>query len=137
SERVGPALAAAIEGSRPVLEGLGTAIGVVAGWMRDTLVPAVQAFIATDIVPKLQAAKEIFDAIAPAVGELAVAVGERLQPPLMAVLEFVGGHKEILAGVAVVIGGALVAAFVSWAVSATGAAVATVAALAPVVAIGL
>ncbi|MBI2764853.1 MAG: hypothetical protein HYX53_02950 [Chloroflexi bacterium] len=137
SQHVGPALASAIEASRPVLEGLGTAIGVVGGWMRDTLVPAVQAFIATDIVPKLQAAKEIFDAIAPAVADLAVAVGERLKPPLMAVLEFVGAHKEILAGVAVVIGGALVAAFVSWAVSATAAAVATVAALAPVIAIGL
>jgi len=137
AEHVGPLLASAIEGSKPILEGLGAAVGVVASWMRDSLVPAVRDFVATDIVPKLQAAKEIFDAIAPAVADLAVAIGERLKPPLMAVLEFVGAHKEILAGVAVVIGGVLVAAFVSWAVSATAAAVATVVALAPVIAIGL
>lgn len=58
-------------------------------------------------------------------------------PAFKATASFVSENRGPFIAIAVVIGGALVAAFVSWAVSAGAAAVATIAAMAPVLAIGV
>lgn len=52
---------------------------------------------------------------------------------LIATIGFLGDHKEILIGVAAAIAVGLVAAFVAWAVSAASAAIATIAAVWPII----
>lgn len=98
---------------------------------------AILSFVGEDILPKVEAFAGFFrDDILPAMKEIAEAVLPPLQEGLEKTIGFIGDHKEILAGVAIVIGGVLVGAFLSWAVAAGAAAVATVIALAPVIAIG-
>jgi TP901 family phage tail tape measure protein len=74
--------------------------------------------------------------------DLGTKLGEALMPILTKVLNVVAQgtkwlmeHKIVLAIVAGVIGGVLVAAFIAWAASATAAAAASIAAAAPVIAI--
>ncbi len=121
----------------PALARAGTAVGIVAGWVRDQLVPALRGIFENDIQPKLDALRGVFEAIAPKVQELAATLAEKLLPPLQTVGAFIAEHKEIWAAAAIVIGGVLVGAFVAWAVAAGAAAVATIIAIAPVLAIGL
>lgn len=138
---VGSAVSAAL----PVIKSIGEtllsvlvpAIKDAAQWVQDKLIPAFQDFAQNDVLPKVQQFGEVLrDQVLPAVRDLAEAVSSTLGPALIKVIGFIADHKEILAGVAVVIAGVLVAAFTSWAISAGAAAVATIAATAPVIAIG-
>ncbi|CAB4201917.1 COG5280 Phage-related minor tail protein [uncultured Caudovirales phage] len=94
-------------------------------WVQDELMPALSD-LAADVLP--------------VVGDAIMSVGKFIGGTLVPALVKFGGwlmdHKPILLGIAVVIGGALVAAFVSWAWSAAAAAAATLAAMAPVLLIG-
>lgn len=124
------------------------AMGEFALFLKDTVGPAlaeagkaIGGFIAADVIPKVVAFKDAFvgafkDAW-PHIERAGAAVAEKLKPPLEALIKFVADHKEIWAAAAIVIGGALVAAFTSWAIAAGAAAVSTVIATAPVIAIGL
>jgi len=82
--------------------------------------------IVTEVVPRLVSA---FQAVA------RVLVNQ-VWPVVQSVFRFLMDHKEILVGIAVAIGVGLVVAFTSWAIAAGAAAVATIAAMAPVIAIG-
>ena len=121
----------------PAVEKLADGARVAAEYVRDQLVPAFMSFFANDIQPKLEAVRDVFEAIAPKVQELAASLAEKLLPPLQTVGAFIAEHKEIWAAAAIVIGGVLVGAFAAWAVAAGAAAVATIIAIAPVLAIGL
>lgn len=116
---------------------LAEAIGAVGIAVRDVVIPALVDFWSSDVVPKLMVARDIAGMLAEKFVQVAGVVADKLKGPLMEVLEFVGSHKEILAAVAIVIGGVLVASFVSWAVAASAAAAATLLAMAPAIAIGL
>lgn len=137
------------------VRGVALAFGNIVSAIRENVIPAIRDFVATagplvgqalaaigsliinDLLPKIRVLAGIFtDTILPAFVAIAREAEEKLGPVLGQVFSFIGSHKEILGGVAVVIGGVLVAAFVSWAVAATMAAVSTLAALAPVIAIG-
>ena len=61
---------------------------------------------------------------------------EKTQQTFGAITGFIGDHKESFVVLGVVVGGALVGAFLSWAASAAAAAAATLAAAAPVLALG-
>lgn len=69
-------------------------------------------------------------------GNLQETVGTKLVPIMESVSTFLVEHQELIGPLALLIGGALVAGFTAWAVSATSAAVATLAAISPVVLIG-
>lgn len=63
-------------------------------------------------------------------------IQQRLIPAVQGIVGWLKEHKEITIAVGVVIAGALVAAFVSWAAAAAAAAAATIAATWPILAIG-
>lgn len=133
-------------------------IGRLAGWLGDKLAPAlgdaaqafgrarqfVQNFIG-DVKWLLENGSEFNDTIstgvwqdlAKAVARVGEIVRDDVVPALTRVGEWLMKHKEVLAAAAIVIGTALVGAFVAWAAAAGAAAVATIAATAPVIAIGL
>lgn len=137
AQEAGPAIGAAIDAIVPVLQQLGDVARVVAGWVREELIPAFVSFATEDVMPILEAVRDVFAAIAPHVKALASEIADRLRPHLEGLVQFVAEHREVLQALAIVVGGALVVAFGAWAVSAGAAAVATIAATAPVLAIGL
>lgn len=80
---------------------------------------------------------KIGSALLPVMTRVVSFVSSRMIPAFEAVGRFIGDIPiEILAGLATVIGGALVGAFAAWAVSAGAAAAATLVAAAPVLAMG-
>lgn len=76
------------------------------------------------------------DKLGPIITKLANWFNNSLMPALARFGSWLSQHQPVLIAIAVVVGGALVAAFVSWAISAGAAAVATIAAVAPVLLIG-
>lgn len=68
------------------------------------------------------------------IGLLLIPVIQKLTDILVPIFEYLSTHQTVLLAIAGVIGGALVAAFVAWAISATGAAIATIAATWPIIA---
>lgn len=78
----------------------------------------------------------VMSALGTAVG-IAVGVLEGLRDALVGALGWLADNRPVLLGVAAAIGTFVVGAFVAWAVSATAAAVATLAAAAPFIAIGV
>jgi TP901 family phage tail tape measure protein len=79
----------------------------------------------------------MWDKLKAQVAVLAIEVGEKLVPVLLAIGEWAAKNKPVIAAIAVVVGTFLVAAMVAWAVSAAMAAAATIAAAAPVIALGV
>lgn len=69
------------------------------------------------------------------IGGLLIPALDKLLAILIPIAEWAAEHPGVILAVAAVIGGALVAAFVAWAISAATAAAATIAAAAPVLAI--
>ena len=98
----------------------------------------------TQWAPKAQAiAYQLADKMKPAVQAVASWVGDHLVPAVASVIGFfahlgqeLAQHRGVLIAVGAAIGGVLVLALGAWAISATAAAVATIAAMAPVIAIG-
>ena len=127
--------AAAVVG--PALQRITDGAGRLAEFFVSVVAPALVGFWEKDLAPKVEVARELFGKVAGAVGELASTIADRLEEPLMRVVNFVAEHKEIWAAAAIVIGGVLVGAFTAWAVAAGAAALATIAAAAPVIAIGV
>lgn len=84
------------------------------------------AFVATDVAPKIEAIADAFANVLPHVQAAAVAVGEKLWPPLKAIGDFVASHKEIWGAFAIVVGG-LAAAWAAYAIAQAAATVATLA----------
>jgi len=84
--------------------------------------------------------EEIGTAVLPVLGKLATFLTGTVLPAFSTVFEWISGHKEVvlsaLIGIGVVVGAAVIPAFISWAVAAGAAAVATLAAAAPFIAIG-
>lgn len=100
------------------LKGITLAIGELVVWIKDDLIPALKKVV-----------------------EVIVELAQKALPPLLTALQntigFLADHQEILAGVAIAIGVGLVGAFTAWAISAGAAAIATIVALAPIIAIGV
>lgn len=69
------------------------------------------------------------------IGALVIPIVDKLLGVLTPLAQWASEHPGIIMGVAAVIGGALVVAFIAWAVSAGAAAVATIAATWPIIAI--
>lgn len=131
------------------------AMKAVSGFITTTLVPAISRFatwIKTDGVPDIQKLATYFqENLLPPMRQVAAFVTSTLIPAVLAVgkkladfMGYVATHqdalnafKAILAGVAVAISVSLVAAFVAWAVAAGAAAIATIAATWPIIAIGV
>ena len=129
-ERVADAIG---RGLQPHLERLGHFV------RHDVLPPigALAAAVQGDLLPHVRAfAQLIEERVLPVLRELAGAVARRVLPPLRGLVAFFAGNKEFLAGLAVVIGGAVVAAFIALGVAAAGAAISVLAAMAPVLLIG-
>lgn len=143
---------------------LGTHLGPiatdVAAWMEDDLVPAIESvatWIGDTLVPAIEdAVGWVRDDLAPALDTAATTLSENFGPPLQTVAgwlqalaphietvvgwlgdltTWILGNEEILTGLAVGVGVVLVGAFVAWAISAGSAAVATIAATWPILAI--
>jgi len=108
-----------------------------------------QASVAADSTAgRMKAAKiafgefqeQIGSALLPVIGTLSTFLTTTLIPALSAVADWIGGHKDIMVaafiGLAVVVGSVVIPAFVAWAVAAGAAAIATIAAAAPFIAIG-
>lgn len=106
------------------------------------------AFVAGHMPQVIARVRAIMEKLAPVfekVGKvLAVAfekgakfIGGTLIPTLVKLGTWVANHKPILIGLATAVAVGLVAAFTSWAIAAGTAAVATIAAAAPVIALGL
>lgn len=104
----------------------------------------LQAKLGVKLIPVMQKVNEIklalvtilVDRLIPAFGAVSSFVQDTLMPAFRTVFDFLTDHEELLIGIGVVIGVALVGAFVAWAVSAGAAAVATIAAVAPVLLVG-
>ncbi len=79
--------------------------------------------------------EEIGGKVNVAVLAMAGFIQDKLIPAVSSIVDWMKQHKEIVIGVAAAIGTVLVAAFVSWAISAAAAAAATLLALAPIIAI--
>ena len=71
----------------------------------------------------------------PALTSVTSFMTNRVLPAIKSVIGWIGSHKPVLIAVAAVIGVGLVAAFVSWAIAAGAAAIATLAATWPIIAI--
>lgn len=82
----------------------------------------------------------IGQALLPVMVTIAHFLSGTLLPAFAAVFDWIDGHKEVvvaaLIGVAVVVGSVVIPAFIAWAVAAGAAAIATIAAAAPFIAIG-
>jgi phage-related protein len=64
-------------------------------------------------------------------------IADKVVPAIQALVEWIGKNKEVIPAVGIAIAVLLVPAFIAWAISAGAAAVATIAAAAPVILIGL
>lgn len=108
-----------------------------------------QAAIAADSTAgKMKAAQiafgefqeQIGSALLPVIGTLSTFLTGTLIPALSAVADWVTGHKEVIVaafiGLATTVGGIVVPAFLTWAAAAGAAAIATLTAAAPFIAIG-
>jgi hypothetical protein len=128
-----------------------------AGFVREEILPIVReiggaivsALVATwrnDVVPAFETARDVFEDVAPhiatiarEVGDLAEAVGTKLEPPLSKVLGFISRHKDeikvfaLAFAILVPIVYAVAAAHTAQAAAATAAAVATGASILPVI----
>jgi len=84
--------------------------------------------------------EQIGAALLPTLGTLATFFTGTLIPAISAVVDFIQGHKDVivaaLIGLAVVVGSVVIPAFITWAAAAGAAAIATLAAAAPFIAIG-
>lgn len=109
----------------PAIERLEPVVAQVAGWFQREAVPALERFG--------EAARDVLQ---PAFEAAASFVTGTLLPGLQRLGDWLGDNKEILAGVATAIGVGLVVAFAAWAKAAAIAAVATIAATWPILAIG-
>lgn len=104
----------------------------------------LQAKLGVKLIPVMQKVNEIklalvtilVDRLIPAFEAVSAFVNDTLVPTFQAIFGFLTDHQEILIGIGVVIGVALVGAFLAWAVSAALAAASTVLALAPVILLG-
>lgn len=105
----------------------------------------LQAKLGVKLVPVMQKVNEIklalvtilVDRLIPAFEAVSWFVNDTLIPAFQSIFGFLADHQEILIGVAVAIAVPLVGAFIAWAVSAGAAAVATIAAMLPVIALGV
>ena len=116
----------------PAMSKMIDGLQVAADWLVDKLPGAIEK------------TKEKWDEMRPAVelvGEVLQTLGEfvkdKLLPPMIEFFDFLRNNKEILVAAAITIGLLLVPAFIAWAIAAGTAAVATVIATAPIIAIGL
>ena len=71
------------------------------------------------------------------IGKLLIPVVSKLADIVTPLMDYLSEHQGVLLAIAGVIGGALVAAFIAWAAAATSAAVATIAATWPVIAVAV
>jgi hypothetical protein len=114
------------------------AVQQLASWVTEQLVPALVDFWQGDVLPKFEAfAGVMTGAVIPAVTELAQVIAGRLGPAVQGTIGFIADHKEVLAGFGIAVAALVVPAFAAWAISAGAAAIATIAATAPVIAIGV
>lgn len=99
---------------------------------------AVISFLVDVALPAIQSAAEwIGGKLGPAFDAVAQVVSGVVVPALASLGKWFTEHQEVIAAAAIVIGTVLVVAFGAWAVAAGAAALATLAAIAPIVAIGL
>lgn len=125
------------------------AVGRLAEFVRDDVMPVLQRFASDvlgalvttfreDVVPILATVADVFrDVLIPAVLDLAAAVQDHVFPKIKGLIDFIANNKEFLVGIAVAIMTLLVPAFIAWATAAGAAAVATIVATAPIIAIGI
>lgn len=99
------------------------------------IVAKVTGFFAANMPKAMAIVKQAMAALAPVFTKVADVIGDTFAV-LQTGIEWIVKHKEVMIGLAVVVGGALVAAFVSWAAAAGAAALATAAAAAPFIAVG-
>ena len=117
---------------QPVMDAMIEAFDAVVGWVQDHW-PEIKKI-----------AETVFEGIATAAGSVVAFFKDAwpvVQTAISAVFDWITTHKDEVIGalvaLAVVAGGVLVAAFVSWAAAATAAGIATLVAIAPFVAIGV
>ncbi len=104
----------------------------VVGRVFGPILPQIAEF--TSAVVEL--AGSIVEALEPALGVISDVIGAIL-PPITELFDFLARNQPVIQGIAIGIAAALVPAFVTWAVSAGAAAVATLLALAPLILIGV
>lgn len=98
----------------------------LADWARTKLVPALKdlaSWFGEHLLPKLQA--------------VAGFIGDEVVPAIAGLVKWINKNREIIPAVGIAIAALLVPAFIAWAVSATAAAIATIAAAAPIILIGV
>lgn len=88
------------------------------------------------LYPALKSILPVVTTVADWLGRNAPAAIETLKTAIGAVADWFSSHKEIMIGTAIALGVVLTGLFISWAAGATAAAVATLAAAAPFIAIG-
>lgn len=81
--------------------------------------------------------EQIGTALLPIMTKLGTVLIEKVIPFIERLVNFIDGHRQVFAAVAIAIGTVLVGAFIAWGASAAAAAVATIAATAPLIAIGV
>lgn len=110
-------------------------------WMAEHLPAAlkiVHEFIEKKVVPIIKVLWGWFqDYILPVLKTLKEVLLGDILPAFQSIWGFLMDHKEVLIGIGVAIAAILVPAFVGWAVAAGTAAIATIAAAAPVIALGV
>jgi len=104
----------------------------------------IGAFLGFKVLPAAQEAIATFRTWLPTIKAVAtqgfqvlLTVGRTLFTILKEGYNFLDANREVLVAAGIVIGGALVAAFTAWAVSAGAAAISTLAAAAPIIALGV
>lgn len=140
------------EGVLLFMNRLGMALGNVVDWVKGHW-PQIRKIVSTVMAAVAQAVGKVFaglrkvveavagfivdhwDTIKRVAKNIAEAVREAFEG-LIGVVEWVIDHKPVLIGVLTAIGVGVVAMFTSWAISAGAAAAATIAATAPIIAIG-
>lgn len=113
------------KGLTPVIKKVTEFMGKLAQWINTKGIPAAKRF-----------AGWFKDNILPALKAVGGFIGDTVVPAIKSLAEWIGRNKEIIPAVGIAIAALLVPAFISWAVAAGAAAIATIAAAAPVILIG-
>jgi hypothetical protein len=117
------------------------AIKTAAGWVKRELVPRLQQlaeWARTKLIPALRDLASWFgEHILPKLQAVARFITGTVVPAIAGLVEWIGKNKEIIPAVGIAIAVVLIPAFIAWAIAAGAAAIATIAAAAPVILLGL
>jgi hypothetical protein len=135
--RLGPMFRQFLKVAGPLLT---AALATIGGIIREQVIPAMRR-LAENVVPVLLILFEdiggvLKTVVFPALKILASILFDRIVPVFAAVAKWIGKNRQIIPALGIAIATILVPAFIAWAVSAGAAAVATIAAALPVIALG-